>query len=82
MRYSNHFLYTKGLKQIRHCYECKKCSKILKNMEACNRHEKTCDELIKPTFPGGKYDKSKSIFDKIEDKFTKLLALAAPGYLE
>ena len=25
-------------------------------MEACNRHEKTCDELVKHTFPGGKYD--------------------------
>ena len=35
-------------------------------MEACNRHEKTCDELVKHTFPGGKYDKCKSIFDKIE----------------
>jgi hypothetical protein len=42
-------------------------------MEACNRHEKTCDELIKHTFPGGQYEKSKSIFDKIEDKFNKLL---------
>ena len=34
-------------------------------MEACNRHEKTCDELVKHKFPGGKYDKSKSIFDKL-----------------
>jgi hypothetical protein len=73
MRYNNHFMYIKDLKQIRHCYKCKKCFKIFKNMEACNRHEKTCDELIKQTFPGGQYDKSKSIFDKIEDKFNKLL---------
>ena len=29
-------------------------------MEAGNRHEKTFDELVKHTFPGGKYDKSKS----------------------
>ena len=36
-------------------------------MEACNRHEKTCSELIKYTFPGGKYSKSQSIFDRIED---------------
>ncbi len=42
-------------------------------MEACHRHEKTCDELIKLIFPGGKYDKSKSIFDKIEETFNKLL---------
>jgi len=46
MRYNNHFMYIKDLKQIRHCYRCKKCSKIFKNMEACNRHEKTCDELV------------------------------------
>ncbi len=45
MRYNNHFMYIKYLKQIRHCYRCKKCSKQFKNMKACNRHEKTCDEL-------------------------------------
>ena len=48
----------KDLKQIRHSYKCKKCGEIFTNMEACNRHEKTCDELVKHTFPGGKYDKS------------------------
>ncbi len=32
-------------------------------MEACNCHEKTCDELAKHSFPGGKYDKSRAIFD-------------------
>ena len=41
-------------------------------MEACNRHEKKCDELVKHTFPGGKCDKSKSIFDKIEDVYNSL----------
>ncbi len=41
-------------------------------MEACNRHEKTCGKLVKLTFPGGKYDKSKSIFDKIEDIYNDL----------
>ena len=25
-------------------------------MEACNRHEKNCDELVKHTFPGGFYN--------------------------
>ncbi len=42
-------------------------SQIFKNMEACNRHENTCDELVKHTFPGGKYSKSESIFDRIEE---------------
>jgi hypothetical protein len=73
MRYNNHFMYIKDLKQIRHCYRCRKCDKICNNMEACNRHEKTCDELVKHTFPGGKYDKSKSIFDKIEDVYNDLI---------
>jgi hypothetical protein len=41
-------------------------------MEACNRHEKKCAELVKHTFPGGKYDKSKSVFDKIEDVYKSL----------
>jgi hypothetical protein len=35
--------------------------------------KKTCDELIIHTFPGGKYDKSKSIFDKIENLCNDLL---------
>jgi hypothetical protein len=39
MRYNNHFMYIKNLQQIRHCYRCRKCDKIFKNMEACNRHE-------------------------------------------
>ena len=29
--------------------------------------------LVKHTFPGGKYDKSKSIFDKIEDIYNELI---------
>ena len=41
-------------------------------MAACNR-QKTCDELVQHTFPGGKYDKSKSIFDKIENLYDDLL---------
>ncbi len=36
-------------------------------MEACNRHEKTCNELVKHTFPGGIYHKSKSFFDRIKE---------------
>ncbi len=40
-------------------------------MEACNRHEKTCDELVKNTFPGGKYSKSKSTFDRIEELYNQ-----------
>jgi hypothetical protein len=68
MRYKNHFMYITDLNQIRHCYRCKKCSKIFNNMEACNRHEKLCDELIRHTFIGGKYEASKSIFKKIKTK--------------
>ncbi len=36
-------------------------------MEACNRHEKTCGELVKHTFPGGKYNKSKSIVIELKN---------------
>ena len=37
-------------------------------MEACNRHEKKCDELIRHTFVGGEYKASKSIFEKVLEK--------------
>ena len=45
---------------------------IYKYIEACNRNEKKRDKLVKHTFPGGKYDKTKSIFDKIEDVYESL----------
>jgi hypothetical protein len=47
-------------------------------MEACHRHKKLCDdsELIKHTFPGGKYDKLKTIYDKIDDTNFSLLQKA------
>jgi hypothetical protein len=32
-------------------------------MEAYNRHEKNCDELVKHTFPSGKYNKSQSMIE-------------------
>jgi hypothetical protein len=35
-------------------------------MEACNHNEKNCDESMKHTFPGGKYNLSQNIFDRIE----------------
>jgi hypothetical protein len=43
--------------------------KIFKNTEACKRHEKNYDELLNilfHKFPGGKYNKSQSNFDRIE----------------
>jgi hypothetical protein len=66
MRFNNHFMYIKDLKQIRHCYKCKQCCKIFNNMKACNRHEQNCEELVKYTFPGGYFNKSESIFEKID----------------
>ena len=54
-------MYNVNLRQIRHCYSCRICNKECENMEACNSHEKNCGDLIKHTFPGGKYNKSKSI---------------------
>ncbi len=35
--------------------------------------KKKCDELVKHTFSGGKYDKSKSIFDIIEELYNDLI---------
>ncbi len=45
----------------------------IQNMEAYNRHKKTCDVLVKHSFPGERYDKSKSMFDKIEDTYNDTL---------
>ncbi len=69
MRYNNHFMYIKNLQQIRHFYRCRKCDKIFKNMEACNRHEKTCGEFCKHEFIGGYCKKTKNIFEDLPEKF-------------
>ena len=42
-------------------------------MEACNRHEKTCDELVQHTFPGGRYKASDSVFKQIKHLHHNLL---------
>ncbi len=42
-------------------------------MEACNRHKQTRDKLVKHIFPGEKYDKSKSVFDRIEKFYYDLI---------
>ena len=72
MRYNNHFMYITDMKQLRHNYKCRKCSKIFNNFKTCNRHEQKCDELVKHTFPGGMYKKSQSIFERILDKYMHL----------
>ncbi len=68
MRYKNLFMFIKDLNQIKLSYRRKTCSKVFNNMEACNRHEKRRDELIRLTFVGGQYEESKSIFEKITNK--------------
>ncbi len=40
---------------------------------ACNHHEKNCDEFVKHTFPGGKYNQSKYNFDRIEEIYNDLI---------
>jgi hypothetical protein len=42
-------------------------------MEACNCNEKTCDKSVKHIFPGEKYNKSKSSFDRIEEIYYDLI---------
>ena len=47
--------------------------KYLKIWKHVTDMKKTCDELVKHIFPGGKYSKSKSIFDRIEEVYNDLL---------
>ena len=72
-RYYNPFMYITDMKQMRHSYKCKKCSKIFNTLEACNRHENKRDELVRHTFPGGQYKGTDSIFKPIEALYFSLL---------
>ncbi len=58
-------MFIKNLEQMRHCYKCKKCSKILNCGKQCNRHENKCDALVKHVFKGGVYNPAKIVFDRI-----------------
>ncbi len=51
----------------------KRVARYLKTWRHVIAMKKTCDELVKNTFPAGRYDKSKSIFDRIEDTYNDLL---------
>ncbi len=61
------------MKQIKRSHGCRKCDKIFKIWKHANDMKKTCDELVKHTFPVGKYDKSESIFDRVEQLYYDLI---------
>ena len=59
---------------MRHCYECKTCTKCFHDMKACNRHESKCaekKEFMKHEFVGGNDKKHQSMFDKIFKLYNK-----------
>ncbi len=61
------------MKQIKCSHRCRKCDKIFKIWKHATDMKKTCDELVIHSFPGGKYDKSKSIFDKVEQLYYDII---------
>ena len=65
-------MYITNLKQIRDCYKCRKCNKYLKIWKHATA-TKNMRWIVKYTFPGGKYTKSKSIFERIEELYNDLI---------
>ena len=76
-RYSNsmylnlhgkHFSYIKNISLYSKSYSCSKCDKLWKSAWALNRHERTCEAVVKHTFPGGAYRVPQTLFHLLEDE--------------
>ena len=63
-----HFSCIKDMNEYAKSYCCSRCGKFLKHVVKSNRQEKTCEEKVDYTFPGGSYKTTPTIFQLLEDK--------------
>ena len=66
--YGKHFSYIKVISLYSKSYCCSKCDKLWKSARALNRHERTCEAVVKHTFPEGAYRVPQTLFHLLEDK--------------
>ena len=66
--YGKHFSYIKDISLYSKSYCCSKCDKFWNSAQALNRHERTCEAVVKHTFPGGAYRVPQTLFHLLEDE--------------
>ena len=66
--YGKHFSYIKDISLYSKSYCCSKCDKFWKSSWALNRHERTCEAVVKHTFHGGAYRVPQTLFHILEDE--------------
>ena len=66
--YGKHFSYIKDISLYSKSYCRSMCDKLWKSARALNRHERTCEAVIKHTFPGGAYRVPQTLFHLLEDE--------------
>ena len=66
--YQDHFSYIIDLDQYSKSFACSKCGKLWKQAWLMQRHERTCDAVVKHKYVGGAYHLPETIFEKLEDE--------------
>ena len=67
--YETHYSYIQDIGKYCHSYRCRKCGDSLwKRPYHLHRHESGCEGGIRRTYPGGVYQPSPSIFQRLDDE--------------
>ena len=67
--YETHYSYIQYIGMYCHSYRCRKCGQSLwKRPYHLHRHESVCEGGIKRIYPGGVYQPSPSIFQRLDDE--------------
>ena len=67
--YETHYSYIQDIGMYCHSYRCQKCGDSLwKCPHDLHRHESVCEGGIRRTYPGGVYQPSPSIFQRLDDE--------------
>ena len=66
--YETHYSYILNIGMYCHSYRCRKCGQTLwKQSYHLHRHESVCEGGIRRIYPGGVYQPSPSIFQRLDD---------------
>lgn len=65
--FDNHLSYIKNINAYTHKHQCRNCDKLFKTLHKCKLHEPKCHNTTKYQFPGGYFNLSKTIFERLEE---------------
>ena len=65
--YNNHLSFIKNFKSYAKKFQCPTCDRLFDHSGNIKRHLRICSTATKPKYPGGYFQSSKTIFQKLED---------------